>query len=267
MKQKLTALLLALSMMMALAACGTKKEDAPAVSTPAASSTVESVETPGASVEEPASSEETPADPDSDGPSEPVVEEPADEKQDSPAREEEKNTTEKPAVEVVRPVTPTQPTQPEAPAQPETPVQPETPAAESVDLNAFYETLAANGGENWPMMGAMSDAETLDAFYAGLTAISTKQATMYMPMMSSVAVEFMLVEVENEADVQAVKDILQARIDYQVGDGVNPGGAWYPESIEGWKTNSRIVSNGRYVMLAVYPENVDGIVEQFNALF
>lgn len=262
MKQKLTALLLALSMMMALAACGSRKEQTPAVSTPAVSAPASTEEpavstvdpdsnVPAASTEGPAgegmpevpaapdASAQEPAAPGSQGPSKPV--EPA----------PEVKPEEKPAVS----------------AQPETPAQSETPAAESVDLNAFYETLAANGGENWPMMGAMSDAETLDAFYAGLTAISTKQATMYMPMMSSVAVEFMLVEVENEADVQAVKDILQARIDYQVGDGVNPGGAWYPESIEGWKTNSRIVSNGRYVMLAVYPENVDGIVEQFNALF
>lgn len=259
MKQKFTALLLALAMMMTLAACGTKKEAVP--ESPAASSTVESVETPDASVEEPASSEEAPAAPGSDGPSEPVVEAPADEKQDSPAKEEEKNSSEKaPAVETVKPVTPTQP---ETPAEPETPA---APAEVSVDLSAFYETLASTT-ENWPSMMGASDLETLDMLYPGFAAISTKQACVYMPMITSVAAEFMLVEVENEADVQAMVDVCQGRIDYQVGDGTSPGGAWYPETIENWKTNSRVVSNGRYVMLAVYPENVDGIVAQFNALF
>ena len=255
MKQKFTALLLALAMMMTLAACGTKKETAP--ESPAASSAVESVETPAASVEEPASSEETPAEPGSDGPSEPVTETPVEE----PSKEGEKNSSEKaPAVETVKPVTP---------AQPETPAEPETPAAPaevSVDLGAFYETLASTT-ENWPGMMGASDLETLDMLYPGFADISTKQACVYMPMITSVAAEFMLVEVENEADVQAMVDVCQGRIDYQVGDGTSPGGAWYPETIENWKTNSRIVSNGRYVMLAVYPENVDGIVAQFNALF
>ena len=65
---------------------------------------------------------------------------------------------------------------------------------------------------------------------------------------------------------QAVKDIFQARIDYQVGDENNPGGAWYPDTIEGWKNNSRIVSNGNYVML-VAVEGADSVVESFNALF
>ena len=78
--------------------------------------------------------------------------------------------------------------------------------------------------------------------------------------------EIALVEVESADDVQAVKDIFQARIDYQVGDETNPGGAWYPASIEGWKNNSRIVSNGNYVML-VAADGADDIVSAFNALF
>ena len=75
MKNDLIALLLACSMALSLAACGAK-ETAPEA--PAASSTVESVETPdtSAEVEEPASSEEeTPAEPGAEGPSAPVVEE------------------------------------------------------------------------------------------------------------------------------------------------------------------------------------------------
>jgi len=105
----------------------------------------------------------------------------------------------------------------------------------------------------------------IDGYYPGLVDIATKSCAVYMPMMSSVVCEIALVEVENEADVQAVKDLFEARIAYQVGDDSNPGGAWYPESIEGWKNNSRVVSNGNCVMLVAF-ESCDAIVEQFNAL-
>ena len=67
--------------------------------------------------------------------------------------------------------------------------------------------------------------------------------------------------------MQKVKDIFQARIDYQVGDEKTPGGAWYPESIEGWKNGSRIVSNGNFVMLVALSTGADDVVASFNALF
>lgn len=139
----------------------------------------------------------------------------------------------------------------------------EQPAA-SVDLAAFYESLTANNANMPAMMQA--EGETLDAFYTGLSAIKTNQCGVYMAMISAAVGEIALVEVENAADVQAVKDIFQARIDYQVGDDANPGGAWYPATIEGWKNNSRIVSNGNYVMLVAL-EGADDVVAAFNALF
>ena len=153
------------------------------------------------------------------------------------------------------------------PAAPQTQKPAEQPAAESsqdVDLTAFYESLPGSV-ENWPSMMAMSQ-ESVDAFYPGLSGISTKQCSIYMAMISANVGEIALVQVENAGDVQAVKDIFQSRIDYQVGDDSNPGGAWYPASIEGWKNDSRIVSHGNYVML-IAMEGADGIVESFNALF
>ena len=87
-----------------------------------------------------------------------------------------------------------------------------------------------------------------------------------MAAMSAVACEVVLVEVAEAADVDTVKAILQSRIDYQVGDETNPGGAWYPETIEAWKTNSRVVSNGSCVMMVV-SDQADAIVSSFNALF
>jgi hypothetical protein len=135
------------------------------------------------------------------------------------------------------------------------------PAAGSVDLNAFYETFAlAQGEDNWPFM-MLAEGEMLDGFFPGLTGIATKQCYAYLPAMSAVAAEFVLVEVENASDIEAVKAIMQARIDAQVA-----GGAWYPETIEGWKTNSRIVTNGNHIVMAVFSD-VDAFVSEFNGLF
>ena len=95
----------------------------------------------------------------------------------------------------------------------------------------------------------------------------TNQCGVYTAMISAAVGEIALVEVENAADVQAVKDIFQARVNYQVGDDENPGGAWYPQTIEGWKNGSRIVSNGNYIMLIALSEGADDVVNSFNALF
>ena len=179
--------------------------------------------------------------------------------------------TEKPASTVQKPTgsTAQKPSKPSAskPTAPENQKPVQKPAEESskdVDLTAFYESLPGSV-ENWPSMMAMSQ-ESVDAFYPGLSDISTKQCSVYMAMISANVGEIALVQVENAGDVQKVKDIFQARIDYQVGDETNPGGAWYPATIEGWKNDSRIVSNGNYVML-IAVEGADSVVDSFNALF
>ena len=197
-----------------------------------------------------------------------------------PAQEGEQGTlgtrpadqTEKPAASTVQKPTGStaqKPSKPSAskPTAPENQKPVQKPAEESskdVDLTAFYESLPGSV-ENWPSMMAMSQ-ESVDAFYPGLSDISTKQCSVYMAMISANVGEIALVQVENTGDVQKVKDIFQARIDYQVGDETNPGGAWYPATIEGWKNDSRIVSNGNYVML-IAVEGADSVVDSFNALF
>ena len=96
--------------------------------------------------------------------------------------------------------------------------------------------------------------------------MAAKQRVVALAAISSVAGELALVEVEDAGDLETVKGILQARIDYQVGDGNGPGGAFYPETMENWEKNSRIVSNGNTVMLVVC-EDAGGAVERFQALF
>ena len=58
-----------------------------------------------------------------------------------------------------------------------------------------------------------------------------------------------------------LEEIFQTRIDTQVD-----GGAWYPETIQGWVDHAQVVRNGNYVML-IANENSDAIVEAFEALF
>ena len=144
------------------------------------------------------------------------------------------------------------------------PEAPEAPAPqEDVDLAGFYDALLAE--TEWPSLMPL-EGEVLDSFYPGLSDLSLKQCLVNTAAISAAVGEIALVEVENADDVQKVKDILQARIDAQVGTDDAPGGAWYPETIEGWKNNSRIVSNGNYVMLIVW-DDCDAMVSEFNALF
>jgi len=140
-----------------------------------------------------------------------------------------------------------------------------TEEVKSADLTAFYEETVASiieekGEENFPMMMPL-EGEMLDGFYPGLSEIATKQCVAYAPAMSAVAAEFVLVEVENAEDVEKVQEILQARIDAQIA-----GGAWYPETIEGWEKNSQLAVNGNSLMLVVW-EDSEAIVESFNGLF
>lgn len=132
-----------------------------------------------------------------------------------------------------------------------------------MDLAAFYADVT--GKYEFGFLELASEG-LLDGYYAGLTGIDTEQCLVYICKMSMNNGEFGLVQVSDSADVDAVKAIFQARIDYMVGDGNGPGGAWYPGPTEMWDNNSRVVSNGNYVMMVVH-ENCDDIVSQFDALF
>ncbi|KQM10938.1 hypothetical protein AOA80_10975 [Methanomassiliicoccales archaeon RumEn M1] len=135
--------------------------------------------------------------------------------------------------------------------------------SKNVDLSAFYSTIT--GKYEFGML-ELADSGILDQMYAGLTGVSTEQMLVYVTFMSMNNGEFGLVQVKDSKDVDTVKAVFQARIDYMVGDGNGPGGAWYPGPTEQWQNNSRIVSNGNYVMMVVH-ENCADIVKEFNALF
>ena len=136
------------------------------------------------------------------------------------------------------------------------------PAA-NVDLSDFYTTVT--GKYEFGFL-ELADSSILDNVYPGLSGISAEQMLVYVCMISMNNGEFGLVQVKDSKDVDAVKAAFQSRIDYMVGDGNGPGGAQYPMAMDQWENNSRIVSNGNYVMMVVH-ENCDDIVNEFNALF
>ena len=162
---------------------------------------------------------------------------------------------EKPAPEVKPEEKPQEPS-PEA--KPEE--KPEEPAPAKVDLNAFFQTIFTDP-DNAPALVPM-ETDALDAFYPGLTAIATHQRVAYMPMMTAVPCEIVMVECANASDVDAVKALFQARIDAQVNDHFN-----YPMVIEAWETEAKVVSNGNFVALFVISGMTDEVLSNFNALF
>ena len=127
----------------------------------------------------------------------------------------------------------------------------------TTDLAAFYEGLVT---DDFPMMMAL-DEDMIEGFYPGLSEIKRTQTVLYMPAISATACEIAMVEVANSADVDAVKDIFQARIDTQID-----GGAWYPATIEQWQNNAQIVVRGNCVCLFVVPAELGSPADAFNSL-
>ena len=154
--------------------------------------------------------------------------------------------------------TPAPSTTPDASATPGNTGAPEVQdPAFSADLTQFYNDIMNAAGEAPFMMDMSADPDMLEMTYPGLKDIETKQLVAAMPMLSAVAVEFVFVEVANAADVDAVKAILQGRIDAQID-----GGAWYPETIEQWEKYSEIVVIDNYVCMFVTADK-DGMIEAF----
>ena len=150
----------------------------------------------------------------------------------------------------------TQTEQPEKPQEPHEPEQLEAP-----DLNTFYEDFMASLGEgNAPAMMDLDDA-TMDAYYPGLKDLAAKQSVKKAAAITTVSFEFVLLELENEADVAAAQKIMQERIDSQAN-----GGAFYPAAAEAW-ANGKVLTNGNVVALIVAGEQQADAEAAFNALF
>ena len=103
----------------------------------------------------------------------------------------------------------------------------------------------------------------LENNYPGLKDMDLEQLEVYLALISFSGGELALVQAKNEEDAAKVKEILQARIDAKTTEG--PGN--YPEEVEMWLHNSKLVTaNDTYVMLVCH-QDADAIVDEFNALF
>ena len=137
----------------------------------------------------------------------------------------------------------------------------DTPAKEAPDLNKYYEDFMATlPADDQPAMDDM-EGDFVAQSYPGLENIQTRQRVLKAARIAMVAYEFALVEVENAADVQAVADIFQARIDYQIENG-----AFYPMTLEGWE-NAEVITQGNVVALIVAQGSQEQASEAFNNLF
>lgn len=106
-----------------------------------------------------------------------------------------------------------------------------------------------------------AEADSIDRHLPGLTSISAQQRLVFLCQEPENSEELILLEATSAGDLEAIQSILQARVDTMVS-----GGTWFPDAVEAWTHNSRVVSNGSYVMLVVHPQ-CDAIVEAFHALF
>ena len=131
--------------------------------------------------------------------------------------------------------------------------------SKDVDLASFYAGMEEK--YDWTQGLVDIEGEMLEAYYPGLSEISTKQFIAKMPMMSAVVNEFVFLQCESEEDAGKAAQILQQRVDMQA-----EGGAWYPESMEAWG-RAGVIQQGTYVAMIASAEFQAEIEEAFQAQF
>lgn len=144
--------------------------------------------------------------------------------------------------------TPAPETTPPTTTAPATTAAPETTAPQLPDLETLYNQgmeVLSQMGEDAPILFPETDVNYLNNFYQGLADVELKQLYAGVAPVTNAPFEIILVEVANEADVQTVLDIFQARVDRECDDST------YPENAEAWMNKCRITSRGNYVFLAV----------------
>lgn len=128
----------------------------------------------------------------------------------------------------------------------EEPKQPEPGTA----LSTFYQAiLDAQPADAEPLiLFEENNPDLIGSFYPGLDGIELSQQVFYMPPIVTHPCEIVLVEVKNEADVQKVVDVFQARIDRGADD------TSYLESAAGWAKFAQVHKSGNFVCMIVLPE-------------
>ena len=117
-------------------------------------------------------------------------------------------------------------------------------------VSSFYDAILADQPEDTEdlIFFEESDPALINSFYPGLDGIELSQQAFYMPPVATHPCEIALVEVKNAANVQAVVDIFQARID------LGADNTTYPESAAGWQLYAQVQRSGNFVCMIVLPE-------------
>jgi hypothetical protein len=122
--------------------------------------------------------------------------------------------------------------------------------APGTELATFYQAVLDAQPEDAEALVLFEEYndDLIASFYPGLERIALNQQVFYMPPIATHPCEIVLVEVQNKEDVEAVKEIFQARITMGA-DSSN-----YPESAEGWKLYAQVQSSGNFVCMIVLPK-------------
>ena len=117
-------------------------------------------------------------------------------------------------------------------------------------VSSFYDAILAAQPESAEdlIFFEESDPALINNFYPGLDGIELSQQVFYMPPIATHPCEIVLVEVKDAANVQAVVDIFQARID------LGADNTTYPESAAGWQLYAQTQYSGNFVCMIVLPE-------------
>ena len=125
------------------------------------------------------------------------------------------------------------------------------PAVQLPDLETLYNQgmeVLAQMGPNAPILFPETNIDYLNEFYPGIADIEMKQFYAGVAPVTNAPFEIVLVEVADKADVAAVREIFQGRVDRESDDTA------YPENAEAWINNCKITSRGNYIFLAVLME-------------
>ena len=123
--------------------------------------------------------------------------------------------------------------------------------AANVDLQKVCEEAVNAVTENSDIVFFPAAEGEIQMVYPDLDGIACKQLVGYFPPVMGASYEVVMVEVENSADVDKVKAILQGRIDTIVNDTT------YPDNAAGWKAGAEVYTNGNYVVMSVLPEGIE----------
>ena len=117
-------------------------------------------------------------------------------------------------------------------------------------VSSFYDAILAAQPEGAGdlIFFEESNPDLINSFYPGLDGIELNQQVFYMPPIVTHPCEIVLVEVKDAANVQAVVDIFQARID------LGADNTTYPESAAGWQSYAQVQHSGNFVCMIVLPE-------------